>query len=58
MSIKKPELEKIIDNLCKNKDREYKVFIKKIIYAMSEDNKWGRLSEVEELNHLLKKKKK
>ncbi len=57
MSIEKPQLDKIIDSLCKNKDKEYKVFIKKIIYAMSESNKWDRLSEVTELIKFLKKKK-
>tara|TARA_B100000900_G_C20468040_1_gene670132 strand:+ start:869 stop:1045 length:177 start_codon:yes stop_codon:yes gene_type:complete len=57
MGFKKSDLDKFIDNLCKDKDEEYKLFIKKIIYAMSEGNKWDRLSEVAELNQLLKNKK-
>ena len=57
MDFKKSDLDKIIDNLCKDKDEDYTVFIKKIIYAMSEGNKWDRLSEVAELNQLLKNKK-
>ncbi len=57
MSFNKSELDKIIDSLCKNKDKEYRVFIKKIIYSMSEGNKWDRLSEVAKLNQRLKKKK-
>ena len=57
MGYKKSELDNIIDNLCENKDKEYKTFIKNIIYAMSKGNKWNKLSEIAELNQLLKKKK-
>ena len=57
MVYRKSDLDNIIDNLCKNKDEEYKSFIKNIIYAMSKGNKWDKLSEVIELNQLLKKKK-
>ena len=57
MVYKKSEIDNIIDNLCKNKDEEYKIFIKNMIYAMSKGNKWDKLSEVAELNKLLKKKK-
>jgi len=57
MGYKKSDLDNIIDNLCKNKDEEYKSFIKNIIYAMSKGDKWDKLSEVTELNQLLKKKK-
>ena len=57
MVYRKSDLDNIIDNLCKNKDEEYKSFIKNIIYAMSKGNKWDKLSEVRELNQLLKKKK-
>ena len=57
MSYRKSDLDNIIDNLCKNKDKKYKIFIKNIIYAMSAGNKWDKLSEVAELNQLLKKKK-
>lgn len=53
----KSNFDKIIDDLCKNKDEEYKVFIKKILNAMSRGNKWDRLSEIEDLNQLLKKRK-
>ena len=57
MGYKKSDLDSIIDNLCKNKDKDYRIFIKNIIYAMSKGNKWDKLSEVAELNQLLKKKK-
>tara|TARA_Y100000591_G_scaffold154687_1_gene133113 strand:- start:933 stop:1109 length:177 start_codon:yes stop_codon:yes gene_type:complete len=57
MSYRKSDLDNIIDNLCKNKDKDYKTFIKNIVQAMSKGNKWDKLSEVAELNQLLKKKK-
>ena len=57
MGYRKSDLDNIIDTLCKNKDKEYKSFIKNIIYSMSKGNKWDKLSEVIELNQLLKKKK-
>ena len=54
MGFKKSDLDKIIDTLCKNKDKEYKLFIKKIIYSMSDGNKWEKLSELKELTDQLK----
>ena len=57
MGYKESDLDNIIDNLCKNKGEEYKTFIKSIIHAMSKGNKWDKLSEITELNQLLKKKK-
>tara|TARA_B100000927_G_C16321628_1_gene411577 strand:+ start:292 stop:465 length:174 start_codon:yes stop_codon:yes gene_type:complete len=53
----KSDFDKIIDNLCKNKDKDYKVFIKNMVHAMSKGNKWDRLSAIKDLNQLLKKRK-
>ena len=55
MSFKKSDLDRIIDTLCKNKDKEYKMFIKKLIYSMSDGDKWGKLSELKDLTDHLKK---
>tara|TARA_B100001996_G_scaffold378601_1_gene363017 strand:+ start:1340 stop:1519 length:180 start_codon:yes stop_codon:yes gene_type:complete len=48
------ELEKIIDELCKNKDSDYKNFIKNILLSMNSDNKWDKLNELNELTEQLK----
>ena len=48
------ELEKIIDELCKDKSSEYKNFIKNILLSMNSDNKWDRLNKLNELTEKLK----
>ena len=55
MDLKKSQLDKIINNLCEGKDEEYKSFIRKMIYAMSDGDKWRKLSELKDLTDLLKK---
>lgn len=52
------ELEKIIDELCKNKDSDYKNFIKNILLSMNSDNKWDQLNKLNELTEKLKNDKK
>ena len=52
------ELEKIIDELCKDKSSEYKNFIKNILLSMNSDNKWDRLNKLNELTEKLKNDKK
>ena len=48
------ELEKIIGELCKDKDSDYKNFIKNILLIMNSDNKWDKLNELNELTEKLK----
>ena len=48
-------IEKIIANLCDGKNDDYKIFIKKIINSMGEDNKWTNLSELEDVISKLRK---
>ena len=48
------ELEKIIGELCKDKDSDYKNFIKNILLSMKSDNKWDKLNELNELTEKLK----
>ena len=55
MDLKKSKLDKIINNLCEGKDKEYKAFIRKMIYAMSDGDKWEKLSELKDLTGQLKK---
>ena len=55
MSSNKHKLDKIINDLCEGKDEEYKTFIRKMIHAMSDGNKWGKLSELKNLTDQLKK---
>ena len=55
MDSKNSKLDKIINNLCRGKDEEYKTFIRKMIYAMSDGDKWGKLSELKDLTDQLKK---
>ena len=55
MKPKNPKLDKIIDSLCEGKEEEYKIFIHKMICAMSEGNKWKKLSELKNLTDQLKK---
>tara|TARA_S200000501_G_scaffold339840_1_gene347818 strand:+ start:14592 stop:14771 length:180 start_codon:yes stop_codon:yes gene_type:complete len=47
--------EKIIENLCNGKNDDYKNFIKKIIIAMGEGNKWTNLSELEDVISKMRK---
>ena len=56
MSLRSTELDKIIENLCEGKNEEYKTFIKKMIYIMNDNDKWGRLSEVNKLTEKIKNK--
>ena len=55
MDLKKSKLDKIINDLCEGKDEEYKTFISKMIYAMSDGDKWEKLSELKDLTGQLKK---
>ena len=55
MDSKNSKLDKIIKGLCEGKDEEYKTFIRKMIYAMSNGDKWGKLSELKDLTDQLKK---
>ena len=55
MDLKNSKLDKIINDLCKGKDEKYKVFIRKMIYAMRDGDKWGKLSELKNLTDQLKK---
>ena len=55
MGKKNSKLDKIIDELCKGKDDDYKIFISKMIYAMSDGDRWGNLSELKDLTDHLKK---
>ena len=54
MISKEVELNKIVDKLCEGKDPKYKAFIKKMILSMSEGDKWGKLSELNELTEKIK----
>ena len=55
MVSKNSKLDKIIDDLCEGKDEDYKIFIHKMIYAMSSGDKWEKLSELKDLTNQLKK---
>ena len=55
MASKNSKLDKIINNLCEGKDEDYKIFIHKMIYAMSGGDKWEKLSELKDLTDRLKK---
>ena len=55
MASKNSKLDKIINNLCEGKDEDYKIFIHKMIYAMSDGDKWQNLSELKDLTDQLKK---
>ena len=55
MDSKNSKLDKIINNLCEGKDEEYKTFISKTIYAMSDGDKWEKLYELKDLTDQLKK---
>ena len=55
MDSKNSKLNKIINELCEGKDEKYKAFIRKMIYAMSDGDKWGKLSELKDLTDQLKK---
>ena len=55
MDFKNSKLDKIINNLCEGKDEKYKTFIRKMIYAMSDGDKWEKLSELKDLTDQLKK---
>ena len=39
------------------KDEEYKIFIKKMINIMNDSDKWGKLSQLNDLNKQIKNKK-
>ena len=56
MNSRSSELDKIIEKLCEGKNEEYKTFIKKMIYIMNDNDKWGRLSEVNKLTEKIKNK--
>ena len=56
MDSKNSKLDKIINDLCEGKDEEYKTFIRKMIYAMSDGDKWEKLSELNVLTEKLKNK--
>ena len=55
MVSKNSNLDKIINNLCEGKNEDYKIFIHKMIYAMSDGNKWEKLSKLKDLTDQLKK---
>tara|TARA_A100001015_G_C14525473_1_gene532036 strand:- start:77 stop:244 length:168 start_codon:yes stop_codon:yes gene_type:complete len=55
MDSKNFQLDKIINDLCEGKDEEYKLFMRKMIQAMSDGDKWGKLSELKDLTDQLKK---
>ena len=55
MGINQEYLNKIIDKICVNDDKEYKVFIKKIIISMSQGEKWNNLSDLNDLTEKIKK---
>ena len=55
MTSKNSKLDKIINDLCEGKDEDYKIFIHKMIYAMSGGDKWEKLSELKDLTDQLKK---
>ena len=55
MDSKNSKLDKIINDLCESKDEEYKIFIRKMIYAMSDGDKWEKLFELKDLTDQLKK---
>ena len=55
MNSKNSKLDKIISDLCKGKNEEYTTFIRKMIYAMSDGDKWEKLSELKDLTDQLKK---
>ena len=55
MDLKNSKLDKIINGLCEGKDEEYKSFIRKMIHAMSDGDKWEKLSELKDLTDQLKK---
>ena len=56
MNSKESELNKIIDKLCEGKDNEYKTFIKKMLLSMSDGDKWGKISRINELTEKIKNK--
>ena len=55
MDSKISKLDKIISDLCKGKNEEYTTFIRKMIHAMSDGDKWEKLSELKDLTDQLKK---
>jgi len=57
MDSENSKIDKIIENLCKDKDEEYKIFIKKMINIMNDSDKWGKLSKLNDLNEQIKNKK-
>ena len=56
MDSENSKIDKIIENLCKGKDEEYKIFIKKMINIMNDSDKWGKLSRINELTEKIKSK--
>ena len=57
MDSENSKIDIIIENLCEGKDEEYKIFIKKLINIMNDSDKWGKLSELNDLNEQIKNKK-
>ena len=57
MDSENSKIDKIIENLCQGKDEDYKTFIKKMINIMNDSDKWGKLSELNDLNEQIKNKK-
>ena len=57
MDSENSKIDKIIENLCKGKNEEYKIFIKNMINIMNDSDKWGKLSELNDLNEQIKDKK-
>lgn len=55
MDSKNSKLDKIINDLCEGNNKEYKTFIRKIIYAMSDGDKWEKLFELKNLTDQQKK---
>ena len=55
MDPKNSKLDKIINILCEGKDEDYKIFMHKMIYAMSDGDKWEKLSKLKDLADQLKK---
>lgn len=56
MTTKESELNKIIDKLCKGKDDEYRIFIKKMLLSMTDGDKWENLSKLSDLTEKIKNK--
>ena len=55
MNLKNSKLDKIIDKLCEGKNKEYKTFIRKMIYAMNDEINGKNYLNSKTTNQLKKK---